>query len=121
MTVEDIRLNLTHKEGATKAFGSISLDGEFAVRGLRVMEDKNGRNFVSMPSRQKGDGTYEDVCFPLNKEFYREIQDAVITRYEEIKDLEQQKGEVEGQDAKQAEKEAETQAKNHTAKKGKGR
>ena len=120
MTIEDIRLNLTHKEGATKAFGSISLDGQFAVRGLRVMEDKNGRNFVSMPSRQKGDGTYEDVCFPLNKEFYHEIQDAVITRYNEINELEQQKGEEETQDAKQAEKAAETEAKNH-AKKGKGR
>jgi len=121
MEINDIRLNLTHKEGATKAFGSISLDGQFAVRGLRVMEDKNGNNFVSMPSRQKGDGTYEDVCFPLNKEFYHQIQDAVIARYNDVKDLENQKGEVETQDAQQAEKAAETEAKNHATKKGKGR
>ncbi len=121
MDVNDVRLNLTHKEGAVKAFGSLSLDGEFAVKGLRVMEDKNGRNFVSMPSRQKSDGTYEDICFPLNKEFYHELQDAVLEQYNQLVDLEQQKGQVEGQDKNQAEKEAETEAKNHTAKKGKGR
>ena len=44
----------------------------------------------------------------------------VISRYNEINELEQQKGEEETQDAKQAEKAAETEAKNH-AKKGKGR
>ena len=84
MTISDVRLNLTHKEGAVKAFGSLSLDNTFAVRGMRVMQDKNGKNFVSMPSRQKSDGTYEDVCFPLNKEFYKEIHHRVMQKAAEF-------------------------------------
>jgi len=121
MTISDVRLNLTYKEGAVKAFGSLSLDNRFAVRGLRVMQDKNGRNFVSMPSRQKSDGTYEDVCFPLNKEFYHEIQDAVLEKYEQVKELDNQKGKEEEADAKQAEQQAMDQAESHTKKKSKGR
>ena len=34
MEVTDIRLGLATKEGGTKAFGSFSLDGAFAVRGI---------------------------------------------------------------------------------------
>lgn len=53
-----------------KAIGSFALDGAFAVRGVRVMEDKNGHNFVAFPSRAKSDGSYEDLAFPLSKELY---------------------------------------------------
>ena len=64
MEVTDVRLNLVNKEGSSvKAIGSFSLDGEFAIRGVRIMEDKNGKSFVAFPSREKSNGEYEDLAF----------------------------------------------------------
>ena len=81
MKVSEVRLNLLKTDNAVKAIGSFSLDDAFAVRGVRVMEDKNGRNFVAFPSREKQDGSYEDIAFPLSKELYAHITGAIIDEY----------------------------------------
>lgn len=81
MQVSEVRLNLLKTDNAVKAIGSFALDGAFAVRGVRVMEDKNGRNFVAFPSREKADGSYEDIAFPLSKDLYAHITGAIIEEY----------------------------------------
>ena len=81
MQVTEIRMNLVNNDSCCKAIGSMTLDGAFAVRGMRVMEDHTGRNFVSFPARAKADGEYEDIAFPLNKQLYHEISDALINEY----------------------------------------
>ena len=73
MEITDIRMNLLDNAGGVKAIGSFSLDNSFAVRGMRVMEDKKGRNFVAFPSRERANGDYEDIAFPLSKEFYHHM------------------------------------------------
>ena len=94
MDITDVRMNLVNKEGSSiKAIGSFSLDGEFAVRGVRVMEDKNGRNFVAFPSREKSNGEYEDIDFPLSKEFYHKVTDAIIEEYNHVAEKKQNKQE----------------------------
>ena len=81
MQVSEVRLNLLNTDNAVKAIGSFSLDGAFAVRGVRIMEDKQGRNFVAFPSREKSDGSYEDIAFPLSKELYASITGAILEQY----------------------------------------
>jgi stage V sporulation protein G len=81
MEITDIRMNLLDNAGGVKAIGSFSLDNAFAVRGMRVMEDKKGRNFVAFPSRERANGEYEDIAFPLSKEFYHEITDAIMKEF----------------------------------------
>lgn len=81
MQVSEVRLNLINTDNAVKAIGSFVLDGVFAVRGVRIMEDKNGHNFVAFPSREKADGTYEDIAFPLSKELYATITGAILDEY----------------------------------------
>ena len=103
MQVSEVRLNLLKTDNAVKAIGSFSLDGAFAVRGVRVMEDKNGRNFVAFPSREKTDGSYEDIAFPLSKELYASITGAIIDEYkqqvekqEQTQDQSQEQTQTEG-------------------------
>lgn len=91
MKVSDVRLNVLNTDNGVKAIGSFSLDNEFAIRGIRVMEDKNGRNFVAFPSRQKADGTYEDVAFPLSKELYAEVTEAILNEYKQKVEEKQEK------------------------------
>ncbi len=73
------------------ALASITLDNEFVVSGLRVLSGQNGM-WVSMPSKKNKEGTvnkdgspkpYSDVCFPITREAREEIQNAVISKYDE--------------------------------------
>lgn len=111
MEVSEVRLTVLKTETAVKAIGSFSLDDAFAVRGIRVMEDKHGRNFVAFPSREKQDGSYEDIAFPLSKELYASITGAILDEY---------KQQVEKQEQEQAQNESESQTA-ATPKKGKSR
>jgi len=101
MEITDIRMNLLDNAGGVKAIGSFSLDNSFAVRGMRVMEDKKGRNFVAFPSRERANGDYEDIAFPLSKEFYHQITDAFMKEFhrkqEEMASQEQDKSQDQGQ------------------------
>lgn len=121
MEVTDIRLGLATKEGGTKAFGSFSLDGAFAVRGIRVMEDKNGKNFVAFPSRAKADGEYEDIAFPLSKELYHKIEDAIVAEYQKVLAEKQNQTEKQNESETQVAEQEQKATQETTQKKGKSR
>lgn len=64
-----------------KAFVSVTLEGQFVVRGLKVIRGKEGRLFVAMPSRQRPDGSYQDIAHPITHEFRNVLEDAVLAEY----------------------------------------
>lgn len=64
------------------AFANITFDDEFVVKGLKVVDGKNGL-FVAMPSSQGEDGKYYDDAFPLTKECREYITDFVLSSYED--------------------------------------
>lgn len=65
-----------------KAFANVTLDGEFVVRGVKVIQGATGY-FVSMPSRRRSDGTYQDICHPVNPPMRKKLEDAVLDAYQE--------------------------------------
>lgn len=81
MKITEVRVHLRGEE-KLKAFATIVFDDSFAVRNVKVIEGKNGL-FVSMPSRKRKDGTYQDVAHPLNNETREMIEKQVIAQYEE--------------------------------------
>ena len=81
MEVTDVRVGLVKTDSAVKAMGSFSLDGVFVVRGIRILEDKSGNTFLGFPAREKKDGSYEDIAFPLKKDLYNDISNALINEY----------------------------------------
>ncbi len=81
MKITEVRIHLRGEE-KLKAFVTIVFDDSFAVRNVKVIEGKNGL-FVSMPSRKRKDGTYQDVAHPLNNETREMIEKQVIAQYEE--------------------------------------
>ena len=64
------------------AFANITFDDEFVVKGLKVVDGKNGL-FVAMPSSRGEDGKYYDDAFPLTKECREYITDFVLSSYED--------------------------------------
>jgi len=79
----DVRINSLRMDGSTKGTASVNLNGQFAVRGISVMEGQNGL-FVSMPSRKIND-EYQDICFPCTSEARAEFDKAVLTAYEQAR------------------------------------
>ena len=68
--------------GNVKAIASVSLDGMFVVKNLKIMDGRKGL-FVSMPSYKGQDGEYHDLCFPTTPELRKQLNNAVSEAYKQ--------------------------------------
>ncbi|MDR2578730.1 MAG: SpoVG family protein [Chitinispirillales bacterium] len=80
MEITEVRISLRNEE-KLKAFASITLDSCLVVRGLRVINGSNGY-FVSMPSKRRRNGMYQDIFHPINNETRKLIEDKVLDAFE---------------------------------------
>ena len=80
MEITEVRIYKTKGNGAVKAYASVSLDNEFVVKGLKVVESERGVR-VLMPSRKTKDGNYQDIFHPMSKEAREKIVNAVLKEY----------------------------------------
>ncbi|MGN0495401.1 MAG: septation regulator SpoVG [Lachnospiraceae bacterium] len=83
MEITDIRLNKVAREGKMKAIASITLDNEFAVHDIKVIEGEKGL-FIAMPSRKAADGDYRDIAHPINQSARDKIQSLILAEYEKL-------------------------------------
>lgn len=92
MNITDVRVRKVAKEGKMKAVVSITLDDEFVVHDIKVIEGEKGL-FIAMPSRKAADGEYRDIAHPINSATRNEIQEIVLRKYEETLVQEEAEGE----------------------------
>ncbi|SDJ72354.1 septation regulator SpoVG [Salimicrobium halophilum] len=81
MEVTDVRLRRVNTEGRMRAIASITLDQEFVVHDIRVIDGNNGL-FVAMPSKRTPDGEFRDIAHPINSGTRGKIQEAVLEEYQ---------------------------------------
>lgn len=81
MEITDVRVRKITKEGKMRAIVSITLDNEFVVHDIKVIEGEKGV-FIAMPSRKASDGEYRDIAHPINSETRDRIQNTILTKYE---------------------------------------
>ena len=67
MQITDVRVRKVEKEGKMKAVVSITIDEEFVVHDIKVIEGEKGL-FIAMPSRKAADGEYRDIAHPINSD-----------------------------------------------------
>ena len=65
MQITDVRVRKVTKEGKLKAVVSITIDNEFVVHDIKVIEGEKGL-FIAMPSKKALDGEYRDIAHPIN-------------------------------------------------------
>lgn len=80
MDITEVRVVLKN-ETKLKAFASITLDDCFVIRGLKIISGAQGY-FVSMPSRRRNNGTFQDLAHPINNEMRKKIEDSVLDAFE---------------------------------------
>ena len=81
MNITDVRVRKVTKEGKMKAVVSITIDDEFVVHDIKVIEGEKGL-FIAMPSRKATDGEYRDIAHPINSNTRERIQRTILQRYE---------------------------------------
>jgi len=79
MTVK--RMNKLHGEGTLKAFCDVAIADAVLIKGIKVVEGKNGL-FVSMPREQGKDGNWYDTVVPLTKEIRQQVSTVVLDAYQ---------------------------------------
>ena len=96
MNITDVRVRKVAKEGKMKAVVSITIDDEFVVHDIKVIEGDKGL-FIAMPSRRALDGEYRDIAHPINSATREGIQRIILEKYEEVMQIEENDRPVEAE------------------------
>jgi len=97
MQVTGVQVTKLNGDYSTKGIANITLDDQMVVKGLKIIEGSNGL-FVAMPSKElnkpyvdKNGVTvkYEDIAFPITKEFRQEIIEKVMKEFKAEKNTKQ--------------------------------
>lgn len=84
MLKSDVKITCRPYSGTsnTKAFIDLKLDDTLVIKGLTLVEGKNGL-FLSFPSTQGKDKKYYNSVYTIDKEWNQLLQDACIEKYNE--------------------------------------
>jgi DNA-binding cell septation regulator SpoVG len=77
----NVSVNVFDKPGShTKGLARMYLNDSFVVQNISIVDGKNGL-FVSMPAYKTGKGEYQDIAFPITKDFRSKLYGAVLDTY----------------------------------------
>lgn len=65
-----------------KAIVSITLDDEFVVHDIKVIEGEKGM-FIAMPSKKAADGEHRDIAHPISSAVRERIQRTILESYQQ--------------------------------------
>lgn len=82
MKITDVRIRKVEKEGKMKAVVSITIENEFVIHDIKIIEGEKGL-FIAMPSRKSNDGEYRDIAHPINSETRDNLQKLILEKYQE--------------------------------------
>ena len=83
MKITDVRVRKIAKEGKMKAIVSITIDDEFVVHDIKVIEGDKGL-FIAMPSKKATDGEYRDIAHPISQTTRENIQGTILEAYNRV-------------------------------------
>ncbi|MCL2068931.1 MAG: septation regulator SpoVG [Oscillospiraceae bacterium] len=89
MNITDIRVRRTYSEGRLRALVSITLDNDFAVHDVKVIEGPQ-RLFVAMPSRKDENGVFRDIVHPITTQARTILEDSILDAYRRHQEQSQQ-------------------------------
>jgi stage V sporulation protein G len=92
MEITEVRVFPVHEE-KLKAYVTITLDGCFVVRDLKVIHGNSGL-FIAMPAKRRKDGTFKDIAHPLNSETRAKMEKVILAEYDKELKREEAKGPV---------------------------
>ena len=86
MQITDVRVRKSNNKGKLKAVVSVTIDDEFVVHDIKVIDGDKGL-FIAMPSRRTADGEYRDIAHPINSETRERLQGIILEKYQQAEDV----------------------------------
>jgi len=80
LMVTDVRIRKIIKAEKMKAIVSVTINEQFVIHDIRIIEGPNGL-FVAMPSRRLPGGGFRDIAHPISSEFRSNLQQKVLDAY----------------------------------------
>ena len=77
MNITDVRIRKISDDGKMRAVASITLDDEFVVHDIKIIDGQNGL-FIAMPSKKMSDGAFRDVAHPICSEVRNHIKEQIL-------------------------------------------
>ena len=85
MEITDVRLKKINTSGKMKAIASITIDNEFVVHEIKVIDSQQKGIIIAMPSKGKN-GKFNDIAHHIKSETREKITKAIMKAYEEAED-----------------------------------
>lgn len=85
MEITDVRIRKINNEGNVKAVASITLDNEFVVHEIRLIEGSRGL-FLGMPNKKNQQGEFKDIAHPISSKMREKILKEVLDKYVAVKE-----------------------------------
>ena len=82
MQITDVRIRKIEKEGKMKAVVSITIDEEFVIHDIKIIEGEKGM-FIAMPSSKTAEGEKKDIAHPIKSSTRERIQNLILQKYNE--------------------------------------
>jgi DNA-binding cell septation regulator SpoVG len=77
----NVSVNVFDREGShIRGMARMYIEDSFVVQNISIVEGKNGL-FVSMPAYKNGKGAYQDIAFPITKDFRSKLYGAILDTY----------------------------------------
>ena len=80
MNISQVKIRRLYGEGRMKALVSVTIDDDFAVHDIKVIEGPQ-RVFVAMPSRKEDGGNFRDVVHPITKDARDQMEKTILDHY----------------------------------------
>lgn len=93
MQITDVRVRKVAKEGKLKAVVSVTIDDEFVVHDIKIIESEKGL-FIAMPCKKALDGEYRDIAHPINAGTREKIQSLILEKYHQVLEEGDMKAEI---------------------------
>lgn len=86
MEITEVKVRLWDDK-RLRALVTIVFEDCFVVRNIKVIEGRDQKLFVAMPSRRQPDGTYVDIAHPITREFRQQIETTILSAYLEEREM----------------------------------
>ena len=82
LSVKIERMHFLESDSPTKAFCDLLLFDSFLIKGVRIVNGKDGL-FVSMPTEQGKNGKWYETFFPVSREIREQLEKYILEEYKE--------------------------------------
>lgn len=83
MNITNVNMKKIDVEGRVKALASITIDDNFVVHDIKVVESQ-GKTFIAMPSKRTPNGEFKDIAHPINNQTRSQIEEIILNKYKEM-------------------------------------